>query len=139
MLNGFALHEIICDHKNNPINYKFLEVNPAFEKMTGLKARKIIGKTVLEVLPETEPYWIDTYGKVSLNREPIRFENYSKELEKYFEVLAYSPKKGKTFPVEITINYVEFGGNAYNCAFARDISDRKQVEKALKESEKNTD
>lgn len=91
MLAGFALHEIICDKKGRPIDYRYLSVNPAFEKMTGLKAKDLIGKTVLEVLPETEPYWIKTYGKVALTGVPITFQNYSSVMDKYFSVTAYRP------------------------------------------------
>ncbi len=89
ILNGFALHEIICDDDGKPVDYRFLTVNPAFERMTGLKASEIIGKTVLEVLPKTEPFWIETYGKVALTGESVKFENYSRELDEYFEVTAY--------------------------------------------------
>jgi PAS domain S-box-containing protein len=92
MLSGFALHEIICDGSGKPIDYRFLEVNPAFERITGLRAADILGKTVLEVLPETEDYWIDTYGKVALTGNPVRFENYSQALDKHFEVVAFSPR-----------------------------------------------
>ena len=95
MINGFALHEILCDPAGKPCDYRFLEINSAFEEMTGLKTEEIVGKTVLEVLPQTESYWIDTYGKVALTGESIRFANYSQELSKYFEVLAYRPKKGQ--------------------------------------------
>lgn len=96
MLDGFALHEMIFDKKNQPKDYRFLEVNPAFEKITGLAAEKVIGKTVLELMPETEQFWIQTYGEVVLSGKPERFENYSRELDKYFEVLAY-PAEGNKF------------------------------------------
>lgn len=89
MLGGFAHHEIIYDDNGQPIDYRFLAVNPAFENLTGLKAENIVGKTVLEVLPGTEKYWIDTYGKVALTGEPIHFENYSSELNKHYFVSAY--------------------------------------------------
>jgi PAS domain S-box-containing protein len=56
MLEGFALHEIICDDNGYPVNYRFLAVNPAFERQTGLKSETLIGKTVLEIMPQTEPY-----------------------------------------------------------------------------------
>ncbi|MDY6857622.1 MAG: PAS domain S-box protein [Thermodesulfobacteriota bacterium] len=56
MINGFALHEILCDEYDKPYDYRFLEVNPAFENITGLKAQKIIGKAVLEILPNIELY-----------------------------------------------------------------------------------
>ncbi|MGI6279388.1 MAG: PAS domain S-box protein, partial [Acutalibacteraceae bacterium] len=91
MVDAFASHEIICDDKGTPINYRFLAVNPAFEKMTGLKAEDIIGKTVLEVLPNTESYWIETYGKVALTGESVSFENYAAATGKYFRVVAYQP------------------------------------------------
>lgn len=91
MVDGFALHEILCDPKGVPIDYRFLKVNPAFERMTGLKAEDILGKTVLEILPETEPYWIETYGKVAQTGEPIRFENYAGAMNQFYEVSAYRP------------------------------------------------
>lgn len=92
MLDGFALHEIICDENDKPVDYRFLAVNPAFERMTGLMSAGIIGKRVLEVLPDTETYWIDTYGKVALTGESIIFENYSKSIGKYFAVTSYQPE-----------------------------------------------
>ena len=94
MLNGFALQEIIC-RNGQPVDYRFLSVNPAFEALTGLKAEDLIGKTVLEVLPDTEPYWIDTYGQVALTGSPTFLENYSASLDKYFEVAAYCPAPGQ--------------------------------------------
>jgi len=93
MLDGFALHEIICDEEGKPVDYRFLAANPAFEQMTGLKVQDIIGKTVLEVLPGTEPHWIETYGRVALTGESIFFENYAQELDSYFEVTAYQPEE----------------------------------------------
>jgi PAS domain S-box-containing protein len=91
MLDGFALHEIICDSEGNPADYRFLAVNPAFERMTGLKTGEIVGRTILEVMPDTERYWIETYGNVALTGEPAFFENYSSELGKYFEVTVFRP------------------------------------------------
>jgi len=95
MLNGFALHEIICDDHGKPIDYRFLAVNPAFEKLTGMKAKDLIGKTMLEVLPGTEKQWIDIYGRVALTGEPASFENYSPDLDIYYYVSAYQPAKNQ--------------------------------------------
>lgn len=95
MLDGFALHEVICDEAGKPIDYRFLEMNPAFERMTGLNAERLLGKRVLEVMPKTEKYWIETYGQVALTGNPVSFENYSVELGKYFRVLAFSNKNGQ--------------------------------------------
>ncbi len=91
MINGFALHEIICDAQGKPVDYRFLAVNPAFERMTGLKAEALLGRRVLEVLPQTESYWIETYGRVALTGEPVEFENYATGLNKHFEVTAFRP------------------------------------------------
>ena len=110
MLDGFALHEIICDGQGLPIDYRFLAVNPTFEKMTGLKAANIIGRRVLEVLPGTENYWIETYGRVALTGEPVHFENYSDSLQKHFEIKAFRPAI-----------------NQFACSFT-DITSRKKAE-----------
>ncbi|MBF0570269.1 MAG: PAS domain-containing protein [Candidatus Omnitrophica bacterium] len=93
MQEGFALHEIICDGKGKPVDYRFLEINPAFENMTGMKAADIINRTVKEVLPNIESYWIKRYGKVALTGTRENFENYSKDIGKYFKVIAFSPEK----------------------------------------------
>jgi PAS domain S-box-containing protein len=110
MVDGFALHEIICDSEGRPVDYRFLAVNPTFERLTGLKAADIVGKTVREVLPGIEPSWIETYGRVALTGETAHFERYSGELGKHFEVEAYP-----------------FGERRFAAVFV-DISDRKHVE-----------
>jgi PAS domain S-box-containing protein len=95
MESGFALHEIICDATGVPCDYRFLEINPAFEKLTGLKAGALIGHTVMEALPGTEKEWVERYGKVALTGEAANFENFSRELGQYFQVTAYSPEHGQ--------------------------------------------
>lgn len=101
MSAGLALHEIICDKQGKPRDYRYLAVNPAFEQMTGFKAADIIGKTVLEVMPETEAYWIEKYGHVALTGEALIYENYATALGKYYNVSAYRPKEGQ-FSVTFT-------------------------------------
>ncbi|MBN1119137.1 MAG: PAS domain S-box protein [Bacteroidales bacterium] len=103
MEQGFALHEMIYDTNNNPVDCRFVLINKAFEKLTGINATDSIGKTVKEVLPNIEPIWIENYGKVAQTGESLHFENYSQELKKYFDVIAYSPKKG-TFAIVVTDN-----------------------------------
>ncbi len=116
MLNGLALHEMICDESGKPMDYRFLAVNPALERMTGLTADQIVGRTVLEVIPGTEPHWIETYGKVALTGEPVHFESYAAELGKHFEVTAYRPAP-----------------NQFATIFA-DITERKDLAGALDEA-----
>ncbi|KYZ75686.1 hypothetical protein AXX12_10765 [Anaerosporomusa subterranea] len=95
MLNAFALHEIICDANGNPIDYRFLAVNPAFERLTSLEAKTVVGKTALEILPNTEPYWIEICGEVALGGEPRSIIQFSQDINRYFEVEAYCPEIGK--------------------------------------------
>src|SRR5690606_15533536 len=89
MTDGFALHEIILDAGGVPVDYRFLAVNPAFERMTGLAAAQIIGKTVHQVMPNTEPIWIERYGQVALTGEPVDFESYAQELRRHYAVSAF--------------------------------------------------
>lgn len=89
----YALHKIITDENNNPIDYVFVEVNPAFCEMLKVNENDIVGKNILSVWPSTEKYWIDTYGKVALTGQSIEFENYSSTFNKYFRVSAFSPEK----------------------------------------------
>ena len=95
MLDGFALHEMIFDAEGKPADYRFLAVNPAFEKITGLSAKEIIGRTVLEVWPDTEACWIETFGKVAVTGEPLRFESGHSKLNKLLDVQAYRPREGQ--------------------------------------------
>ncbi|RPJ81379.1 MAG: PAS domain-containing protein, partial [Acidobacteria bacterium] len=91
MSEGFAVHEIICDAQGKPCDYRFLEVNPAFENLTGLKAEQVVGRTVRQVLPGIEPSWIETYGKVALSGQPAYFEQRTDSLQRDFGVIAYAP------------------------------------------------
>ncbi len=93
--SGFALHEIILDDDGKPADYLCLDIGPAFDRRTGLAATDLIGKTQSAVLPNNEPFWVETYGKVALTGEPVSFESFSQELDRYFQVSAYSPEPGK--------------------------------------------
>ncbi len=90
---GFAYHRIVTDDSGNPVDYIFLDVNDAFCKMTGLQKEAVLGKKVTGVLPGIEESafdWIGTYGKVALGGGPARFNSYSEQLERWYEVTAYS-------------------------------------------------
>ena len=117
MTEGFALHEIICDEEGQPCDYVFLDVNPAFERLTGLKREQVMGKTMHEVLPDENPAWIEAYGNVALTGEPVHFENYSPALNRQYEVFAYRPA-----PRQFAVVFSE-------------ITERKQMEEALQASE----
>ncbi len=91
-ITGMALHEIIIDAEGRPVDYRFLEINARFEILTGLQRKKVVGRTLLEVLPNSEPGWIEKYGQVALTGASIHFEKFSRELDKYFEIFAFRPK-----------------------------------------------
>ncbi len=95
MQDGFALHEMILDAQGIPVDYRFLEVNPAFGILTGLSSDAIVGKTAREVLPGIESSWIEQYGKVVLTGEPVFFENHSAVLGRYYEVKAFRNEPGQ--------------------------------------------
>lgn len=89
MEQGLAVHQAIYDENGNMISYKFLDMNKSFEKMLGIKKEDFIGKTIFEVLPNTEKYWIEIFADVVKTGNPIDYENYSIEFDKYFHVVAY--------------------------------------------------
>ena len=89
MTEGFAIDEIILDKNGKPCDLKYLEVNPAFETQTGLKASDIIGRTMIELFPNAEPFRYERYGKVVQTGEPLHFEEMFGPLKRWFEVKAY--------------------------------------------------
>lgn len=95
MTSGFALHEIICNEHGKPVDYRYLQANPAFERLTGVPISNIVGKRIKEILPNTEEYWIETFGKVALTGEPLAYENFSRELGKYYDTWVFSPQKNQ--------------------------------------------
>lgn len=95
MIQPMALHEIICDDSGQPIDYRYLRVNPAFEKLLDKPANEIIGRRVLELLPELEKSWIEKYGQVALSGNPVHFSDRLNSLNRHFDVVAYSPAKNQ--------------------------------------------
>ncbi|MBV7379626.1 sensor histidine kinase [Maritimibacter dapengensis] len=94
--DGLCLAEMITDAEGRAVDYRFLEVNPKFEAFTGLKDAE--GKTALELVPGLEHHWVDTYGRVGLGRETLRFENGSVPMGRWFEVCASpAPVFGQLF------------------------------------------
>jgi len=94
MTQAFALHEMVYDEQGHPADYRFLEVNPCFERLTGIPAAAVLGRTVREVLPDTESYWIETFGRVAQSGVPASYRNYSQESDSYYDTWAFSPAPG---------------------------------------------
>ncbi len=117
---GYAHHEIILDEKGKPIDYRFLEVNEAFEKLTGLRKNQLIGYTVREAIPGIEKSafnWIDFYGKIALEGGETSFNQFSEPLGRWYNVKVYSTEK------------------MYFTTVFTDFTDQKLKEEALRQSE----
>ena len=90
-----SLYEVILDEIDCPCDYRFIAVNPEYEKSIGIKASELVGKSLLGVFPMTEPFWLEKFSQVNLTGKPERIENYSREVNKYFEMIVYAPQKGQ--------------------------------------------
>lgn len=105
---AYAYHKVLLNNLGEPIDYIFLEINSAFEKMTGINKEAILGKRVTEVLPgiRTSSFdWVDFYGKVALNGERREFTQYSEPLGRWYKITAFAPLKEYfiTYFQEITL------------------------------------
>jgi PAS domain S-box-containing protein len=97
MLNGFAVYRITTDEQGKPNDFIVLEVNKAFEKLTGLKREYILGKKITEVLPgiEKDPAnWIARFGNVALSGDEARFDQYVELLKKWYSIYSFCPQRG---------------------------------------------
>lgn len=83
---GFCMIEMKFDDEGKPCDYRFVEINRAFESHTGLK--NATGRWIREMVPDQDQHWFDVYGQVARTGEPIRFEHYGKALNRWFEVHA---------------------------------------------------
>ncbi len=95
MLNAFVLFEVVGDGRGEVADLRILEVNPAFERLTGFPRGDVEGRRLRDVIPGVEPFWIETLGQVAVTRVSSRFENYLADLNQYFLVEAYSPNAGQ--------------------------------------------
>ena len=96
MPEGCALHEVVTDEQGRPIDYVFLDINPAFERLTGLRKADVVGRRLTEVLPGLEPFWFETYGRVAPSGEPVVFEReLPAPLGRWYQVCAYQPGPGR--------------------------------------------
>lgn len=116
---GFCIVELIFDNGKVPVDYCFLEVNPAFERQTGMSDAK--GKRILELVPDLEAHWFEMYGKIALTGEPQRFVNEAKGLEgRWFD--AYAFRIGEPESNRVAVLF-------------RDISERMKAAEAMRQSE----
>jgi PAS domain S-box-containing protein len=114
MDEGFCIIEVLFDSAGKAEDYRFLEVNKAFEKQTGM--HDAVGKRMLELAPSHEKYWSETYGRIALTGESAHFENEAKALKRHYDVHAYRVGEAELRQVAIVFS---------------DISGRKRAETAL--------
>jgi two-component system, sensor histidine kinase PdtaS len=120
LIEGFCIIEMVFDEANRPVDYRFLEINPAFEAQTGLHAAQ--GKLMRDLAPEHEAYWFEMYGKIALTGEPQHFESEAKALNRWYDVRAFRVGGQESRKVAVCFN---------------DITKRKRAEEELKQ--KNED
>ena len=114
---AFAIVEVKFDENDQPIDYRFVEANPAFERQSGVDLR---GKWVTEFAPDLEPFWFKTYGHVALAGEPTNFENYAEAFKRWFDVRAVRVGDPKDKQIAIIFN---------------DVTARREAEERLRISE----
>lgn len=94
---GYSYHQVVFDEQGQPEDYVFLEVNPAFERLTGLKRENLIQQRATTIIPglrSPEFDWVATYGKIALGAEPIEFKQFVPALHHWYRVSAFSPARG---------------------------------------------
>ncbi|MGK7867688.1 PAS domain S-box protein [Falsiroseomonas sp. E2-1-a20] len=108
MHEGFALCELISGTDGKPTDFRFLEVNPAFERLSGIPSAVALGRTVREVIPDIEEMWIETYGRVAESGEPAHVEGPIAALGRWYEAHAYrtGPRRFATQFIDITARHV---------------------------------
>ena len=118
MLNAFVLFESVFDRDGNFVSYRFVYINDAYERITGVKNNEVRGKTVHEVWPNTEASWVKAYGDVATTGIPSTFDMYHEPTEKLYHCNAYRPwdTKGRF------------------CVVFEDITERRRAEEEIQKA-----
>ena len=83
---GFCIVEMVFDG-DRPVDYRFLDVNEAFERLSGLAAAK--GRLASEMMPALHVRWVDLYARVAITGDPMHVEDHSERMDRWFEVHAF--------------------------------------------------
>lgn len=134
---GYANLKIICDEEDKPCDYVIIEVNAAFERITGLEAADIIGKRATAVWPEltnSHSCLITGHGQTEENGEALEFKQYAKQLQNGYYINAFSPQKD--YLVTLLYDIPQENNDRCHLCSVNDISKRRETEAAVKEQEK---
>jgi PAS domain S-box-containing protein len=113
MVSGAALFEINPDRKGQLVDARFLEINPAYEKILGIDRSQVLGKRIQDIWPKTEDYWFEGLDSVVRTGEPVLIENYHRETGRHYALSAFQPRQG-----QLAITF-------------RDITDQKQTQEEI--------
>jgi PAS domain S-box-containing protein len=94
MNEGVAIHRIIFNDNNIPVNYEIFDFNKAFQKIFGINKKEVLGKISSEIYGTCEPPFLELYIKVSQTGIPTHFKTYFEDMDKYFNINVFSPSKG---------------------------------------------
>ncbi|MDO8473140.1 MAG: PAS domain S-box protein, partial [Dehalococcoidia bacterium] len=122
MTNGFAYCRMLFDGDNRPVDFIYIEVNDAFERLTGMRKGDVLGKRITEAIPAikaTNPELISIYGEVVVTGKPIAFEVFVEPLGIWLSVSAYTPRRD------------------HFVAVFENITDRRKAEADIRDSERN--
>ncbi|MFJ4346560.1 ATP-binding protein [Pseudomonas sp. NPDC089401] len=100
---AFAIVEVKFDADDSPVDYRFLDANPAFARESGIDLK---GKWVTEYAPDLEPFWFEIYGHVAKSGEPANFENYATTFNRWFDVRAVKVGRAQDRQIAIFFNDV---------------------------------
>src|SRR3712207_2821696 len=89
MAQGYCEQELVRDDTGRAIDHRYLEVNPAFERIFGIPAAEFRGRRVTEVFPGVEDVWTETHDRVARSRTPERMEHRVAQLDRWFEAFSY--------------------------------------------------
>ncbi len=95
MTEGLCLHEMIYDESGAAVDYRIIDINPAYEEITGFTRDEAVGSKGSELYGTGEPPYLETCAKVAASGEPDSFEAYFSQLDKHFSISVSSPGKGK--------------------------------------------
>jgi PAS domain S-box-containing protein len=95
MISGFALFDIIYDSRGRPVDGRFVDINAAYERITGMSRSQLVGKRVLEVWPQTESHWVGDLAEVVRTGKSIQAEKYHQQLDRYFAIAAFRSSAGR--------------------------------------------
>ncbi|MDP3035716.1 MAG: PAS domain S-box protein [Methanobacteriaceae archaeon] len=140
MNEGVAIHKLVYDNNQDPVDYEIMDVNPSYEEILGIKKTDIIGKKASQAYNTKKAPYLNVYSEVAQNGKSKQFETYFEPMDKYFNISVFSPSKGTFATVfeDITINKkAEESLRKSEEKYKIMVKDLKIAEKAMKESERN--